>query len=61
MNLETWEKQPWDEKDYDIDFTDWLTQGDELASATATAVCTTGDDDSLEPFQVDVSASTATR
>lgn len=60
MILETFEKQPWDEKDYDVFYTDWMVEGDELASATATVECvTTPDEDpiSLEAFEVDVSSS----
>lgn len=36
MILGTFEKQPADVKDYDIDYSQWLTTGDGIASATVT-------------------------
>jgi len=32
------EKQPWERKDYDIDYSEWLPTGDTIASATAAYV-----------------------
>ena len=58
MILETYDKQPYDDKDYDVDYTDWLVSGDEVASATATVECTTTPaDEELEAYQVDTSGS----
>lgn len=42
--LATYHKQPFDVKDYDIDYSDWLngvTPADTIASATASVICLT--------------------
>jgi hypothetical protein len=39
------EKQPWDRKDYDIDYSQWLSTGDTVSSASATYVCVEDADD----------------
>ena len=38
MILGTFKKQPVEVVDYDIDYVDWLTAGDNVASATVTVV-----------------------
>lgn len=45
MILERYEKQPWERKDYDQPFQDWLNGGDILDEVTATVICQT---DSLD-------------
>lgn len=46
MILERFEKQPSEVKDYDINYSDWLTpMGDTLVSATASVICVTNPDD----------------
>lgn len=49
MILQRYEKQPAEVKDYDVDYTAWLSpQADTIAAATAVAVCTSGTDATLE-------------
>lgn len=58
MILETFDKQPHERKDYDVDFIDWLPQGDTLAGCTATvANISGGTDTSLTVERIDVSDS----
>lgn len=40
MNLGNFTKQPVEVKDYDIDYSEWLTSGDNVQSATVTVVPT---------------------
>ena len=40
MNLGNFNKQPVEVKDYDIDYTEWLTQGDSVQGATVVVVPT---------------------
>jgi len=35
------QKQPWERKDYDANFSDWLVEGDPVVSSTATVECIT--------------------
>lgn len=39
MILERYEKQPWERKDYDQSFQDWLNGGDMLDEVTASVEC----------------------
>lgn len=56
--LETYEKQPNDDKDYDIDYLEWLPEGDTLLSATYVVTCLTdGSPYDLLVNHVDVSSS----
>lgn len=46
--LKTYQKQPADQKDYDIDYSDWLagvTPADTLATVVATVTCTSASPD----------------
>jgi len=55
MLLKTYEKQPWEVKDYDVTFDEWLTQmvpNDALSNATATVA--------VIPNPKDTSADTTT-
>lgn len=54
MILNTYEKQPAEVKDYDVDYTPWLLpMGDVLLSVDAAVTCITDPDDtSLECFNV---------
>lgn len=46
MILETYEKQPAEIKDYDIDYSEWLASpADTISDATATVVCLSTDGD----------------
>ena len=49
MILATYEKQPAEYKDYDIDYSKWLTPADDvISSVTATVTSTTEDSPTLE-------------
>lgn len=54
MILETYEKQPAEIKDYDVDFTPWLLpMGDTLTNVDVEVTCITDpDDETLECFEV---------
>lgn len=45
MNILNVTKQPWDRKDYDIDASQWLSDGDAIASSTKTVQCLTNTED----------------
>lgn len=60
MILSKFEKQPFDVKDYDIDYTEWLaTSGDTLDVVTTTVACLT--DPSDTSLVVDSVSITTTR
>ncbi|WP_313331390.1 hypothetical protein [Comamonas sp.] len=59
MSLEKYNKQPWERKDYDTTFQDWLNGGDILDGVTASVVCLTDPNDSS--LQVDKVEFTADR
>jgi len=45
MKILTAKKQPWERKDYDADFSEWLVEGDPVVSSTAAVECTTAPGD----------------
>ncbi|MBX3653192.1 MAG: hypothetical protein KF686_03340 [Ramlibacter sp.] len=51
MILETYNKQPNDAKDYDINYSEWLASGDTLSDATARVDLLSGTD--VSPLVVD--------